>query len=163
VRRRREVAADRRAAFRAEIHEDHPALVPLTAERAELYFRGSPEDPDDVGRRLHAAHERVVGPYLRFEKCVNANLPLAELLRGGHGQIASGPLPVLDAYARVLETHNVSVRMVGRAPARTWDEVAMRYRDLPTRLRVLDLGESFVVAQRFTLTTDLPPLPEWRT
>jgi len=79
------------------------------------------------------AHQRA------FEEVVNALLGVEKLLEIGYGQLANGPVTLLRRYAEVAEAPGVDTRLTVTGPGRNG-------------LCVLELGETYVVAERFTIT-----------
>jgi hypothetical protein len=128
------------------VSDDHPALLPFTDDHGELFFRGAPADPERVADRLRAAHASVADDYIRFDDTVN-QLPLGELLVGGHGKLATGPVTLLRGLEQVLEAAGVSPRLLVTPKIDNLDAQA----GIPARgpLSFLDLGESFVIANAF--------------
>jgi hypothetical protein len=116
---------------RALLHSQHPGLLPFVDERGGLSFRGRPEDPERLADALRAAHAQVVASHIAFED------RLAERLAVGYGQLASGPVTLLRRYASVAEGHGVATHLTITGPGRNG-------------LTLLELGETFVVAERFT-------------
>jgi hypothetical protein len=123
---------------RATLHADHPGLLPYADDHGGLSFRGSPDDPERLAHALRAAHVQVAGRHIAFEDVVNTIFSgRLELLLGlGFGQLASGPVTLLRRYAGVAEAHGVETQLVVTGPGRPG-------------LSLLELGESFVVAERF--------------
>jgi hypothetical protein len=124
---------------RASIHAEHPALLPYTDDFGNLSFRGRAEDPERLAHALRAAHVEVAGSYVGFEEVVNAFLGVEALLDLGYGQLANGPVTLLRRYAAVAEAHGVSTRLTPTGPGRNG-------------LCLLELGETYVVAERFTVS-----------
>jgi hypothetical protein len=122
---------------RAGLHAEHPGLLPYTDDFGGLSFRGRAEDPPRLAHALRAAHEEVAGRYVSFESVVNAFLGVEALLELGFGQLANGPVTLLQRYAEVAEAHGVSTRLTLTGPGRDG-------------LCLLELGETYVVAERFT-------------
>ena len=124
---------------RATLHGDHPGLLPYADDRGGLSFRGAPEDPERLAHALRAAHAQAAGPHIAFEDVVNTIFAgrLELLLSLGFGQLANGPVTLLRRYAEVASEHGVETSLIVTGPGRTG-------------LCLLELGESFVVAERFT-------------
>jgi hypothetical protein len=83
--------------------ENHPAIDQYTQSRQFLHFGAAPAAPDEVVGRLWAAHLAVADDWIPFERYLNRELPLAELLAGGAGLLATGPAFLIEAYAAVVE------------------------------------------------------------
>jgi len=123
---------------RASVHTDHPALLPYADEHGRLSFRGAPAEPERLAHALRAEHAEAVGPHVAFEDVVNTIYAgrLEVLLALGFGELANGPVTLLRRYAAVAAAHGVETSLVVTGPGRTG-------------LGLLELGESFVVGERF--------------
>jgi hypothetical protein len=122
---------------RAGLHASHPALLPYTDDFGGLSFRGRPADPERFADALRAAHAETVDGFIRFEEVVNAMLGVETLLQMGFGQLANGPMTLLRRYAEVAAAHGVDTHLTVTGPGRNG-------------LCVLELGETYVIAERFT-------------
>jgi hypothetical protein len=124
---------------RAALHGDHPGLLPYADDRGALSFRGTAEDVERLAHALRAAHAQAAGPHIAFEDVVNTIFAgrLELLLSLGFGQLANGPVTLLRRYAEVASEHGVETSLIVTGPGRNG-------------LCLLELGESFVVAERFT-------------
>jgi hypothetical protein len=130
--------------------EAHSAARQFLDPRVDLFFTGKGTDPLAAAEALHAAHLRIAGEWIPFDRYLNSAFRPAELLRKGSGKLASGPVFLVDEYARVVTDFKVSTSRVAEfAPAI----------DLPRvpdedRLSLLQVGSSFVVAQEFAAGSD---------
>lgn len=133
---------------------DHPVLWPYAHASSELYFRGKPVDVMSVVGALVVAHAQLVGPWLLTRGWFAANYrlqnpaALAEVLEGGHGLLSSGPVILLDAYARVLDNYGLEHSMLEPKAPSWWD--GETWRPETETLHALIIGESYVIAPRFT-------------
>lgn len=145
------------------LHDDHPALLPLTGEQGALSFSGTPDDPERAALEMLAAHDAVAGRYVAFEECANVSRyrTLASILAVGHGIAGRGPAAVLEAYATVLERRGVRTELIDRHPSHMWDPRHSTWIDLPPDVRLLDLGDGYVAARSFAVSGELPPLNSW--
>ena len=123
---------------RATLHADHPGLLPYADEHGGLSFRGAPADPERLAHALRDAHAQAAGPHVAFEDVVNTIFAgrLELLLSLGFGQLANGPVTLLRRYAEVASEHGVATNLIVTGPGRAG-------------LSLLELGDSFVVAERF--------------
>lgn len=123
---------------RATLHGDHPGLLPYADERGTLSFRGRPDDAAQLAHALRAEHAQAAGPHIAFEDVVNTLFAgrLELLLALGFGQLANGPVTLLRRYAAVAAEHGAETSLVVTGPGRSG-------------LALLELGETFVVAERF--------------
>ena len=123
---------------RATLHAEHPGLLPYTDDFGGLSFHGRAADPERLAHALRAAHAELAGRHIAFEEVVNSFLGVEALLDLGYGQLANGPVTLLRRYAEVAEAHGVATRLTITGPGRTG-------------LCLLELGETSVVAERFTV------------
>ena len=129
---------------RATLHAEHPGLLPYADERGGLSFRGRPADPERLAHALRDAHVRARRPHIAFEDVVNTIFAgrLELLLSLGFGQLANGPVTLLRRYAEVASAHGVATTLIVTGPGRAG-------------LSLLELGDSFVVAERFSALLEL--------
>jgi hypothetical protein len=117
----------------ALLHDEHPGLLPFADERGGLSFNGRPAEPERLAQALRDAHAVTAGSHVSFED------GLAERLAVGYGRLASGPVTLLRRYADVAGGHGVATNLTVTGPGRN-------------DLRLLELGETFVVAERFSVS-----------
>jgi len=125
----------------ATLYAEHPGLLPYADDQGGLSFNGCPGDPDRLAHALRAEHASVAGRHVAFDEVVNAGWDgaLPALLAAGYGRLASGPVTLLRRYAGLAERHGVATRLTVTGPGRAG-------------LCLLELGDSFVVAERFSST-----------
>lgn len=85
------------------LYSDHPLLLEYNDASGALYFRAAPANAYEVIGRLYEAHAQVMGNWQAFGEALNDWLKPLPLLKGGHGLLARGPLPLLQAYASALD------------------------------------------------------------
>lgn len=131
-----------------EVASEHPVLLPFTEPVTDLYFSSPAPNPPAAVGALWERHRQLVGSWLPFEQFVNA-VPkgLAALLAASSGQLAAGPVSLMQAYAEVLTEHGVRSSMLPPHPPRRWD--GERWVGPASRLHALVFGTSYVVAERF--------------
>jgi hypothetical protein len=117
----------------AVLHHEHPGLLPFADESGGLSFNGRPAEPERLAQALRDAHAVTAGPHISFED------GLAERLAVGYGRLASGPVTLLRRYADVADVHGIETNLTVTGPGRT-------------DLCLLELGESYVVAERFSVS-----------
>ena len=115
------------------LHHEHPGLLPFADESGGLSFNGRPAEPERLEHALRDAHVVTAGHHISFED------GLAERLAIGYGRLASGPVTLLRRYADVAFEHGVETNLVVDGPGRT-------------DLQLLELGDTFVVAERFSVS-----------
>ena len=122
---------------RVGLHAEHPGLLPFADDRGALSFRGRTDDPERLAHALRAAHAEIAGRYIDFEDVVNTLVGLEALVTLGYGQLAYGPATLLRRFEEVADAHGLATSLVITGPGRTG-------------LSLLELGESYVVAERFS-------------
>lgn len=115
----------------AVLHTEHPGLLPFADERGGLSFRGRPAEPERLEHALRAAHAETAGEHVAFEEGIAARLAV------GYGRLASGPVTLLRRYATVAGRHGLATNLTITGQGRAG-------------LALLELGDSFVVAERFS-------------
>jgi len=136
-------------------HAEHPLLWPHVDERASLYFSSRPADPSAAIGRLWHRHHVETGGWIPFERFLNQEIALADLLGGGDGLLATGPARLLDAYGEELDAQGIRWNVVRHGPAKYWKPASEAFMAGGTwivedqKLQVLTLGESYVVAAHF--------------
>jgi hypothetical protein len=130
--------------YSLELYFDHVLLWPYIHPKTSLSFHGEANDPLTVVGALQTRHVELVGNWIPFGRFMNGN-PF-EMIRGRYGMLIEGPLPLVKAYAEVLETFGISNGMTElKPPTYTNDEAAGL-----EEIAVLTLNrESFVVAPKF--------------
>ena len=118
---------------------DHPVLWPHNSAHKELYFSSKPSEPAAVFGSLAEAFLELVGPWFPFSRFMNSYVPTTKLLSGGHGLLASGPEPIIDRLAHVLDGYGVRNNVL---PLR-YGRIAFNT-DRPVRALVFD--DSYVAA-----------------
>jgi len=116
----------------AVLHGEHPGLLQFADERGGLSFKGAPAEPERLEAALRVAHAEAAGRHIAFEE------GLAERLAIGYGRLASGPVTLLRRYAHVADDHGVATNLTVTGPGRNG-------------LTLLELGDTFVVAERFSV------------
>jgi hypothetical protein len=116
--------------------DNHPAIDQYQEPREFLHFGAAPLAPHEIVGRLWAAHVAVVDDWIPFDRYLNCELPLADLLAYGSGLLATGPAFLISAYAAVLDNAGC-MPVVKRLPTRRKDY----------GLTLTHFGESYVVSK----------------
>ena len=120
-----------------EVSGDHPLLWEDNAAWGRLSFHGDVGNPVRVVIELLGAHRRATRGLIPFERYFTRNLPPWELLASRYGEIAHGPLPIVELYQQIIERHHVASAIAPSRPA-------------PDRHpSVLVLGATYVIADGF--------------
>ena len=115
---------------------NHPAIDQYQTPREFLHFGAAPLAPHEVIGRLWAAHVALVDDWIPFERYLNCELPLADLLACGSGLLATGPAFLISAYVPILEDAGC-MPAVKRLPTRR----------KPGALALTHFGESYVISE----------------
>ncbi|MFN0133809.1 MAG: hypothetical protein ACKVW3_14920 [Phycisphaerales bacterium] len=142
-------------ADRLELVADHVVLWPFTEPREQLYFYGPRENADTVLGALMREHKRAAGEYLDFWACFNDSLvsDYFDILSAPSGVLATGPAPLIRAYARALESVGMRHSVLELGPAKHWNGRDWVENAMP--LHALFLGDSLVIAEDFVETARL--------
>jgi hypothetical protein len=127
---------------------EDPVVRQHSEARVELSFRGAPADPILLIGRLWLAHRKMADEMIPFDRYLNHELSLDELLASGSGVLAHGPRFLLDAYATELRTHNVEASVSAARPARYFRDGLWHEQQKP--LFAMHFGDSFIVAEAFS-------------
>lgn len=135
---------------RIELLDEHVLLLPHRQVHEQLFVSSAPSNAKAVVGDLWMTHRVVTADWFAAEAFFNAHVPLVTLLEAGNGLLAKGPRSILEAYEEVLNTHDVTFNRIGtRAPV-WWKDG--RWVPESEVLRVLITGNSFVIAESFTLS-----------
>jgi hypothetical protein len=126
------------------LYFDHELLWPYVYPETSLSFHGKANDPFAVVGALYTRHVGLVGTWIPFERFINGK-PL-EMIRGRFGMLAKGPLPLVQAYAQVLESFGVSTGLTEPQPAPYTNDEAAGLEEIAALL--LNQG-SFIIAPKF--------------
>jgi hypothetical protein len=127
---------------------EHPVMLPFTEHVTSLYFYSPAADPLATVGALWERHRQLVGSWLPFERFLNV-LPkgLSALLAASCGELASGPVSLMQAYAQVLIEQGIRFSLLPPQPPKFWDGDQFV---APTRpLEALVFTDSYVIAERF--------------
>jgi hypothetical protein len=120
-----------------EVAADHPLLWEDTAAWGRLSFHGDVGNPVRVVIELLGAHRRATHGLIPFERYFTRNQPPWELLASRYGEIAHGPMPIIELYQQIIERYHVTSAVTPSRPA-------------PERHpSILVMGATFVIADGF--------------
>ena len=127
-----------------DLEYEHVLLWTYIYPQASVSFYGEAKDHLAVVGALYKRHLELVGDWMPLDRFMNGNT--IEMIRGRYGLLAKGPMTLMESYAQVLESFDISVRICNPKPADyTNDEDS----GLPeVALLVFETG-SYVVAQSF--------------
>ncbi|MEQ1906128.1 MAG: hypothetical protein ABL888_18225 [Pirellulaceae bacterium] len=130
------------------LSSDHVVLYPHNQKQGDLYFNGRPSDPLSLLGALVESHRAAVGTWFSVDHFLYLPGQPADILRGGYGLLAKGPVQLLATYANVLDSYGIKHSLVDSHDPIRWNG---EQRTTETEeLHALVIGDSFVVAPSFT-------------
>ena len=99
-----------------DVYDDHALLWPYIYPQSSVSFYGEAPDPHAVVGALYSRHMELVGQWVPFNRFLNGD-PVA-MVKGRYGMFAAGPMPLIEAYAAVLEEFGISA--TATEPKRAW-------------------------------------------
>ena len=140
-----------RVATSLELTSDHPLLWQFTQDSTSAFFSGKPADAYAAVGALYEAHQNAVGDWFGLENYLNGSFIPRELLSGGYGLLAQGPVSLLAAYKDALRPHGIEVEIGKPSPPGG----RMSSPDLQHRLRnesrALLIGDSWITGIGWTV------------
>lgn len=98
------------------VYDDHALLWPYIYPQSSVSFYGDAADPQAVVGALYSRHVELVGHWIPFNRFLNGD-PVARV-KGRFGMLAAGPMPLIEAYAAVLEQFGIDAAPT--EPKRAW-------------------------------------------
>ncbi|MBK9517383.1 MAG: hypothetical protein IPO09_08535 [Anaeromyxobacter sp.] len=138
--------------------DDHPLLWTHVDAQASLYFSKPAPNPTAAAGRIWDRHQRETGGWVPSHRFLNSEVPLVALLGWGAGLLATGPLRLLSAYGEELDALGISWSLAGQRPPMYWKPASEAFMAggawliEDQRLLLLTLGQSYLVAARFSAT-----------
>ena len=118
--------------------DEHPALAQFAEPLEHLYFGAPTDHPDRVLGKLLRVHRKVSDDWIPFDKYLNTLIDMSDLIRSDYGQLAYGPLTLIDSYFDVLQEEGMRPRRVG-SPAKP----------IAPKAEMIHFGDSYVIARSF--------------
>jgi hypothetical protein len=130
------------------VHESgHAAIRQHRDPRRALFFTGKPGDVDALIGQLWRVHQGVAGSWIAFDRYLNAERRLHDLLSFGFGKLADGPDFLMQEYARILKEASVVVSLGDLWPTKVW--TGGTWVETAAELSMVAVDKSFVVAEGF--------------
>ncbi len=128
---------------------DHPVLLPFNAPPAQLHFSGKAKNVSALAYQLIEAHRSIVEDWFDCMHFFNRGPgTLGSLLEGGHGLLADGPEPLMNAYADVVRNHGVGVSSLPSGRPLWWNGEYWERECEPLAALVFD--RSYVISPAIT-------------
>jgi hypothetical protein len=107
----------------------------------------------EVMAKLMLAHQKMAGGFLPFDRFLNPEAKMEDILASGYGLLAMGPTVLMRAYGEVLDAEGIAWSSVEWGPPKRWVYLHVWIEPKPGyRVAVLGLDDSYVVARRLSAT-----------
>ncbi len=124
---------------------NHVLLWPYIYPKASVSFYGEAKDCRAVVGALYKSHLELTGDWIPFDRFMNGNV--VRMLGGRYGMLAEGPTPLIESYAKVLESFGIGATVTEPKPAYYTND---KFSGL-SEVAVLILSRGvYVVAPKFT-------------
>jgi hypothetical protein len=129
-----------------KFEDDHPLLFQYNTTPVAVFFKGAPQDVNELTLDIHQAHASTFGGWRQFPQYMNVGQPLVTLLKSGGGLLGEMPKPLADRLEKVLAHHRLDSKLVEGEATDPEDEHGR------SRLhKVLTIDQSYVVALDFSV------------
>ncbi len=122
------------------ITDGHPLLYEYNLDPVGVFFRGKPDDVNEVILDIFQAYASAFGPWRQIPAYLNGSKPLAELIESGGDLLGQMPLPLAERMDKVLKHHNLESKLMR----------GERNKETPT-MKAMLLDDSYVVAIDFSV------------
>jgi hypothetical protein len=129
------------------ITEDHPLLWEFTDLQCQLYFEGACKDPRALFYDLYIMHRRLFEENKNFDINFNEEASYFQPFQFTGGLLCKGSKKLMLEYAKCLERNGMGYSIIGERMPVYFD--GKEYVEEATDLKVLLLGQSYVVARAF--------------
>ena len=120
--------------------EEHPLLWNHNYAFKQIYFRGTPDDVNDLMLDLNQLYGAQYGPFRTLADNINRSLPLSKLLLSGHGLLGEMPEPMAEKVQALFEKHGMTIKLVDT-----------ELKEPPVKFSLLVLDDSFFIAQLYSV------------
>lgn len=126
-----------------EIKQQHPLLYQYNTPPAALFFKGKPDDVNDLTLDIAQIHASTFGHWRHFPLYLNVEQPLVSLFQSGGGLLGQMPQPLANELVNVLEKHGLETKvMIGQSDSEKHSSAS--------QIKALLMGDSYVVAYDFS-------------
>ena len=129
------------------LETDHPLLWPFILDQATLYFTDLDTTHATILGQLYLAQQSLTRGFFPLDRFLNDYFLRDNSEPMTHGQLAEGPMPVLETFRDVLIQHGAKTNIVNRRRPQRW--TGSVYESESSSLEILLMGDSFVVAEGF--------------
>ena len=133
----------------ARLDAEHVVVRQHSEPHAHLFFKGRIDDTRSVVGALWVAHRKFADDWIEFDRYLNRNCDLHDLLAGPAGELAEGPISILRTYAETLAAFDVAASIISQRPAKYFHDGSWHEQTAP--LSGVHFGNSYVVAEQFSV------------
>lgn len=118
--------------------EDHPVLYQYNTTPVGVFFKGEPDDANELVLDVFQGYASTFGPWRHIPTYINVQKPLVDLVTGGGDLLGEMPKPLAERMVKVLEHHKLETRQIEGK------------QESPT-VKAMFFDESYIVALDFTV------------
>lgn len=123
-----------------KVLDEHIYLWDYNKDFYDLYFNGHSKDIKKIIGELYLTHREVTSNLIPFGAYTNGKIDW--LLEFNVGLFAKAPVPLIEAYSKVLESNDLKITLLPSKSQYQWNGKQTEY-------KVLIIGDSYVVAKAF--------------
>lgn len=129
------------------IFEEHALLWSYKQPKGSLYFKGTTKDVSGLIGELYLKHLNITDDWIPFSEFLNDMVDIKELITGGYGLLAEGPMNIIKEYSEVLNRFNIETSLISDGIIRYWD--GHKWVSGAAPYYILVFGHSYVIAKEF--------------
>lgn len=123
---------------------DHPLLYEYVDRPAAVFFRGKPQDTNEIVLDIAQAHASTFRGWRHFPQYLNIEQPLETLLKSGGGLLGQMPDTLAQHVVKVLEKHGLEHKILH-------GEAHLKPPMKDQKLQALLIGESYFLSFAFSV------------
>jgi hypothetical protein len=123
--------------------EEHPLLYGYNTKPVGVFFRGQPENPQELVLDIFQGYVSTFGQWRHIPEFLNVSKPLLDVVGGGGDLLGEMPTPLATQMDKVLQHHKLETKLI---EARL-EEGA----EVPPPMKLLLLDNSYLVAMDFSV------------
>lgn len=127
--------------------DDHPLLYEHNTVPVGVFFKGKPQNANELLLDLMQAYSSTFGVWRTFPQYLNIGQPLLDLLDRGGGLLGEVPQPLAERLEKVLRHHQLETKLIAA------EKIGMGEDGHGIKQSALLMDDSFVVASSFAVDT----------
>lgn len=122
------------------VTQDHPLIYEMNTDPVALFFRGTPQNPNELVLDIFQGYASTFGPWRQIPRYLNVSKPLVDLVSSGGDLLGEMPQPLAERLEKILQHHRLETKLMnGKHP------------DGTPKVKALLLDDSYVVALDFSV------------